>query len=466
MNKPNLKPVKLSVSLERQLTKLFAGATVVVVLAVLSGIYVANMQIRDAASNFITSHVTSLVESGVGTQNVSEIDREVRRLYNAWSQAQKTDIRISVEIDGVLVGKAGQLPPFGWMSGSTLETKRLASGQEMVIRTETDFSRSAAREGALIAVLISCFVAGFFVVRRLIARNIQTLTMPLEDRMAWLKDVATHLPESIRGEILPANASVEEIAQLDEALNSFVHEILRLEARVKEAGIKEGRVDLADRVAHALKGKLGVLRLRIENMPGLGEAEKQKLRESVNGLMMSSHEMLEAGRPISKHVMTGEKSLFDIVESAVRQRNEISSLLGETPRLEFSRGGVDAASEALMVASVYATGLEDSVIALIDNALEASQGTRSMVRIACVSKSGEARVQIQDSGCGISPEVLPLLMKERATFGKRDGNGLGLFHASELMKKLGGLVEIASEVGVGTTVSLVIPNKFRYETAN
>lgn len=464
MNKPENKPVKLSISLERQLTKLFAGATIVVVLAVLTGIYVANMQIRDAASNFITSHVTSLVESGVGTQNVSEIDREVRRLYNAWSQAQKTDIRISVEIDGVLVGKAGQLPPFGWMSGSTLETKRLASGQGMVIRTETDFSRSAAREGALIAVLISCFVAGFFVVRRLIARNIQTLTLPLEDRMAWLKEVATHLPESIRGEILPANASVEEIAQLDEALNSFVHEILRLEARVKEAGIKEGRVDLADRVAHALKGKLGVLRMRIENMPGLGESEKHKLRESVNGLMMSSHEMLEAGRPTSKHVMTGEKSLFDIVESAVRQRNEISVLLGETPRLEFSRG--EAAPESLMVALSLATGLEDSVIALIDNALEASQGTRSVVRIACVYDSGEARVEIQDSGCGISPEILPLLMKERATFGKRDGNGLGLFHASELMKKLGGLVEITSEVGVGTTVSLVIPGKFKYETAN
>ncbi len=458
------KPVKLSFGLERQLTKLFAGAALVIVLVVVLGIYIANLRIRDAASNFISSHVTSLVESGVSTQNVSEIDREVRRLYKAWSQAQNTDLRISVTIDGVLVGKAGQMQPFGWMSSATLDTKKLPSGQSMTVRTETDFSRSAIREALLVLVLLSGFAVGFFVVRRLIARNIQSLTTPLEDRMAWLKEVATHLPESIRGEILPANASVEEIAQLDEALNSFVQEILRLEARVKEAGIKEGRVDLADRVAHALKGKLGVLRLRIENMPGLGDDEKRKLRESVNGLMMSSREMLEAGRPTLAHAMTGGKSLFDVVESAVRQRNEISALLGETPRLEFSRD--ENTDEALCVAASLATGLEDSVIALIDNALEASQSTRAVVRIGCLYEAGQVRVQIQDSGCGISPEILPQLMKERATFGKRDGNGLGLFHASELMKKMGGLVEITSEVGVGTTVSLVIPNKFKYETAN
>jgi signal transduction histidine kinase len=57
-------------------------------------------------------------------------------------------------------------------------------------------------------------------------------------------------------------------------------------------------------------------------------------------------------------------------------------------------------------------------------------------------------------------------MQERATFGKADGNGLGLFHAAELMKKIGGKVEIQSAVGRGTTVSLMIRNGLGYEAAN
>ena len=408
--------------------------------------------------------MTSLVESGVSTQNVSEIDREVRRLYNAWSQAQNTDIRISVTIDGVLVGKAGQLPPFGWMSAGTVETKVLPSGHSMMVRTETDFSRSAAREGLLIAFLVTCSFVGFLVLRRLIASNIQRLTTPLEDRMAWLKEVATHLPDSVRGEILRGDASVEEIAQLDESLNSFVQQILRLETRVKEAGIKEGRVDMADRVAHALKGKLGVLRLRIENMPGLGVEEKRKLRESVNGLIMSSREMLDAGRPLAK---LEDKSLMAIVESAVRQRNEISVLTGEPQRLVLANAEpVTTSTEQVLVAPTFATGLEDSIIAIIDNALEASNGSGAPVHIVYVSSSSGTRVSITDSGCGIAPDILPRLMQERATFGKRDGNGLGLFYASEFLKKLGGHVEIESALGRGTTVSLVIKNSSEYQAVN
>ena len=454
------KPMKLSIHLERQLTKLFALVTSIVVLCAVSGIYIANLRLRASASNFIASPVTSLVESGVSTQSVSEIDREVRRLYKAWSQAQSTDLRISVHIDGVLVGKAGQLQPLGWLSSGRVETKELPSGQTMVVRTETDFSKSAAREAALIALLIVAFAGGFFLVRHLIARNIQSLTTPLEERMAWLKEVATHLPDSVRGEILPAGASVEEIAQLDEALNSFVLEILRLEARVKEAGIKEGRVDLAERVAHALKGKLGVLRLRIENMPGIGREEKRALRESVNGLMMSSREMLEAGRPLK----SDSYSLSRIVENAVRQRNEISILIGKPQRLSLS---MEMESEDLIrIPSRFATGLEDSIIALIDNALEASEEKLSAVEVVCRVSSGSADVRVTDSGKGIPPEVLPQLLKERATFGKRDGNGLGLFHASELMKKLGGRVEIESKLGRGTSVSLIFGNVFEYERAN
>lgn len=237
---------------------------------------------------------------------------------------------------------------------------------------------------------------------------------------------------------------------LHRSLKTFVQQILRLEARVKEAGIKEGRVEAADRVAHALKGKLAVLRLRIENMQGLSSEEKSKLRASVNGLILSSKDVLESGRT-AMPVELPQVSVLDIVEHAVELRKEGERLNGRRERISVSVAG--DRQNGVTIAAETAAGFEDAIIAIIDNALEAST---EFVHVHCESSLFGNRIEITDFGCGIPEDVLPRLMKERATFGKHDGNGLGLFHAAKSVRGLGGTIEIHSKEGIGTTVAITI----------
>lgn len=42
-----------------------------------------------------------------------------------------------------------------------------------------------------------------------------------------------------------------------------------------------------------------------------------------------------------------------------------------------------------------------------------------------------------------------------------NGSGLGLYIVKEAIEKLGGTISIESEIGVGSTVSLEIPNETR-----
>jgi two-component system, response regulator PhcR len=67
-------------------------------------------------------------------------------------------------------------------------------------------------------------------------------------------------------------------------------------------------------------------------------------------------------------------------------------------------------------------------------------------------------VRVMDNGPGIPPEVLQRLTREpittRATSG---GNGMGVMFCHRVMQSLGGSVQVRSEMGQGTTVTLYFP---------
>jgi len=68
------------------------------------------------------------------------------------------------------------------------------------------------------------------------------------------------------------------------------------------------------------------------------------------------------------------------------------------------------------------------------------------------------RVQVKDDGHGMSPEVTRRVFDPFFTTKGERGTGLGLPQVSAFMRLINGHVSIASERGVGTTVSLFVPS--------
>lgn len=66
------------------------------------------------------------------------------------------------------------------------------------------------------------------------------------------------------------------------------------------------------------------------------------------------------------------------------------------------------------------------------------------------------KLDIQDSGCGISPENIERIFDPFFTT-KNHGNGLGLATSYSIVKKHGGHISVASEVGKGTCFSIYLP---------
>ncbi|HZJ57709.1 MAG TPA: ATP-binding protein [Clostridia bacterium] len=101
--------------------------------------------------------------------------------------------------------------------------------------------------------------------------------------------------------------------------------------------------------------------------------------------------------------------------------------------------------------------IKQVLINVLDNAFKfTSQGGN--VRLAAYGAGDDLVMEIEDDGCGISPEELPSV-KEKFYKGKtgKSSSGIGLSVAYEIVKKHQGGLDIESRPGMGTRVYIRLP---------
>lgn len=94
---------------------------------------------------------------------------------------------------------------------------------------------------------------------------------------------------------------------------------------------------------------------------------------------------------------------------------------------------------------------------IIDNAVKYT-GNDGVINVEAVLKENSVEIRVSDNGCGISADDLP---KVKNRFYKANntvrGSGIGLAVADELTGLHSGKLEIESEIGKGTTVTIILP---------
>jgi len=95
---------------------------------------------------------------------------------------------------------------------------------------------------------------------------------------------------------------------------------------------------------------------------------------------------------------------------------------------------------------------------ILINAMDAMVGIQGKIRIVTQQNGNEIRVIINDNGHGIEPEKLKRIFEPFYTtkeVGK--GTGLGLSICHRVIKQHGGNILVDSQVGVGTTFTIILP---------
>ncbi|HEY6869508.1 MAG TPA: ATP-binding protein, partial [Novosphingobium sp.] len=99
---------------------------------------------------------------------------------------------------------------------------------------------------------------------------------------------------------------------------------------------------------------------------------------------------------------------------------------------------------------------------LVDNALKYGDPAQPVTVSLARTGNGPIELQVSDRGPGIAPEHLPLLTRRfyRTDPGRSraaGGTGLGLAIVKHIVERHRGRLDIASELGHGTTVTVQLP---------
>jgi CheY-like chemotaxis protein/two-component sensor histidine kinase len=116
-----------------------------------------------------------------------------------------------------------------------------------------------------------------------------------------------------------------------------------------------------------------------------------------------------------------------------------------------------------LAATVDANQLEMALLNLVVNSKDAMPNGGTL-KICTSANNGHVQVAVTDTGVGMSEEVRAQAVEPfYSTKGVGKGTGLGLSMVHGLVAQLGGILELTSAPGVGTTVSLILPRAEKTE---
>jgi signal transduction histidine kinase len=238
-----------------------------------------------------------------------------------------------------------------------------------------------------------------------------------------------------------------------------LHRIIRKAARqiqVQQARLVEAESMAAvgvmgSAIAHGIRNPLASIRSSAELAADTEDCTWREQAEDIivaaDRIERSVRDLLHFSRPASDPMLPIELNnvAADSVEGLMRElgRRGLASIL------ELDPGNPKVLADASMLGQV--------VSSLIVNAMEASSANGKVtVRTRIDSHLGTASLDVEDSGHGISPQDLPLVLRAFHTT-KPTGLGLGLPLAKRIVERFGGTLAIDSAKGRGTTVRLQFP---------
>jgi signal transduction histidine kinase len=136
--------------------------------------------------------------------------------------------------------------------------------------------------------------------------------------------------------------------------------------------------------------------------------------------------------------------------------NDYEMPTGITLRTELQAAGTEVSFDAGRLQRVFINLLDNARDAINDSRSGGAAARDASVTVRSRVGGGRLEVVVSDTGGGIPPEVFPKIFEPLFST-KGFGIGLGLPTVKQIMEQHGGDIEIASQIGEGTTVTLRLP---------
>ncbi len=245
----------------------------------------------------------------------------------------------------------------------------------------------------------------------------------------------------------------DEIGELHGAFNKMTSDL----RQNREALIKAERAlawkEMAKQVAHEIKNPLTPMKLSIQHLRQAFHDNDKNFRELLEQVTKTIVGQIETLSRIASQF-----AHFGRMPERREERFDLREVLAESAKLfqEYKRVNIRMRlSPEPLVVHADREEMRRAFINVIRNAVQA-MGERGTITMTSKSNQTEVQIEISDTGPGIPEEIRSRLFEPNFST-KSEGMGLGLPLVKKTIVDSHGTVEIRSEAGKGTTVTITLP---------
>lgn len=291
-------------------------------------------------------------------------------------------------------------------------------------------------------------------------RNHETQLRRTNGQIIWVNENARAVHD-VDGTILYYEGSLEDITQRKQA------EIALMEAKLNSDLASRAKSEFLANMSHELRTPLNAIIGFSEIIKGeaLGEIAQKAYVDYARDIYSSGSRLLTVINEILgiSKIEAGERHLNESVVDLRAVAQTCIDLLAA--KIEASALDVNnIIPETLPPIVAEEMAFKQMMMNLLSNAIKFTSEGGTITLSSDYDGSGDLRLSITDTGVGIDDADIP---KALSPFGQVDnahsrrnmGTGLGLTLVDSLIRLHGGRLELVSQKGIGTTVTLVIPER-------
>jgi two-component system sensor histidine kinase BaeS len=307
---------------------------------------------------------------------------------------------------------------------------------------DTPVVRLSDRSGSLILIFAGMILVSSLLARLLADRTIESLEpLAFASRRVAAGDLTVRVPD-------PGDPELHDLVS---AFNEMAEDLGK--SRVREREFLLG-------VGHDLRTPLTTIAGYAEALES-GDVDREELARIGSIIGVQSHQL---GRLIEDITLLArlEQPEFDLRLEPVDLSAHVTEVV-EAFRRRADELDITLAVETEPTPLVETDPDRIAQIAqnLVQNALRFTPAGGS-ITVTVGLAGDEVAIGVEDTGTGISAEVLPNIFDRHFAMGgqrqvRNEGTGLGLSIVKGLAEKLGGSVSAESEKGIGTKITVLIP---------